>query len=184
MPRTLTTAFKNAVAASDVRPALLFEGLFDSGAVRFFTGIGQLTWNSQTWYGSGTLIGIEPIEEVGETKSRGTRIVLTGIDGTIVSLALAEPYQGRIVNIYLVTLNSSGAVIADPDLLFSGRADVMTISDGGDTATIAVSVENRLIDLQRPRPRRYEPEDQKLYYPTDKGFDYVPTLQDKTIKWE
>lgn len=184
MPRTLTTAFKNALADGDVRPCLFFEGLFDTGAVRFFTGLGQVTWNSQTWYGSGSLIGIDPVEEVGETKARGTRISLSGIDGAMVSLALAEPYQGRIVNVYLAALNSSGAVIADPDLLFSGRADVMQISDSGETATVILSVENRLVDLQRARERRYEPEDQKLYYPNDKGFDYVPTLQDKTIKWE
>mgnify|MGYP000900530386 FL=1 len=184
MPRSVTTAFGNAVAAGDVRPALLFEGLFDGGALRFWTGIGELSWNAHTWYGSGSLIGLEPVEEAAGTKSIGTRVVLTGVDATIISLALAEPYQGRVVNVYFAPLNSSGAVIADPDLLFSGRADVMQIDDTGATATIGISVESMLIDVQRPRPRRYEPQDQKLYYPTDKGFDYVPTLQDKVIKWQ
>lgn len=183
MPRATTTAFNNAAAAGDVRPILLFEGLFDTGAVRFFTGIGQLSWSARTWYGSGSLIGFEPVEETNRTESSGIRITLNGIDGSIVSLALSEAYQGRKVNVYLALLNSSNAVIADPDTLFAGRADVMTISDGGDTCTISLSAENRLVDLQRPRTRRYEPEDQKLYYPSDLGFDFVPTMQDINIKW-
>ena len=72
----------------------------------------------------------------------------------------------------------------DIDLkLFAGRADVMTIADEGATCTISLAVENRLVDLRRARPRRYEPEDQHVYFPNDKGFNYVPTLQDRNIKW-
>ena len=59
----------------------------------------------------------------------------------------------------------------------------MSINDTGETLTISVSIESRLIDLERPRIWRYTSEDQKRVYPTDKGFDFVNDLQSKQIIW-
>ena len=61
--------------------------------------------------------------------------------------------------------------------------DVMTIEDAGATATINVSAESRLIDLDRSRTRRFTSEDQKIDYPNDKGLEMVASLQDKQITW-
>jgi hypothetical protein len=184
MPRAVTTAFKNAAKAKTLEPLALFEGLFDTGALRLWTGIGDLSWNGFTWTGGAGVIGFEPVEETLETQSNGTKITLSGVDGAIISMALSERYQGRVVNIYLaLTDTSTGALVANPDILFSGRADVMTITDSGPTCSVSLAVESRLIDLKRARTRRYEPEDQKLYYPNDKGFDFVPTMQDRNVKW-
>jgi hypothetical protein len=59
----------------------------------------------------------------------------------------------------------------------------MTIDEGPETATIAVGAESRLIDLQRPRVRRYTHESQKSRFPNDKGFEFVNDLQDKKFAW-
>ena len=61
--------------------------------------------------------------------------------------------------------------------------DTMTITDNGDSATINVSVENRLIEFQRNRVRRYTAEDQKIDYPTDKGLEFVAEISEKEIVW-
>jgi hypothetical protein len=74
-------------------------------------------------------------------------------------------------------------IIADPFKCFEGRFDVPDIVDEGARATISARYESRLIDLDRVRARRYTDEDQKLDYPTDKGFEYVPSLQDAQIPW-
>jgi hypothetical protein len=183
MPRALTTNFVAAVTAGVVRPALLVEAIFDSGPLRLWTGLGDLTWNGVTWTGAGQLLGIEPVEETAAIQANGTRITLTGIPSSLVALALAEPYQGRIVRVYLALLDDNFAVIADPDALFTGRADVMSIEDGAETCAITMSVESRLIDLQRARARRYEHEDQQIDYPGDLGFAFVTQIQDKPFRW-
>jgi hypothetical protein len=59
----------------------------------------------------------------------------------------------------------------------------MRISDGAETATISVSVENRLIEFQRNRVRRYTAEDQKIDYPSDKGLEFVAEISEKEIVW-
>jgi hypothetical protein len=61
--------------------------------------------------------------------------------------------------------------------------DVMTIDETGETCSITLTAENRLIDLERPRVRRYTSEDQKSLHPNDKGFDFVNSLQEAEIKW-
>lgn len=59
----------------------------------------------------------------------------------------------------------------------------MTIADSGDTSTITVTVENKLIAFQRTAVRRYTAEDQKIEHPTDKGFEFVAKIQEKEIIW-
>lgn len=74
-------------------------------------------------------------------------------------------------------------VIADPFLAFEGRLDVPDISDDGESCTVRVSYESRLIDLERPRERRITHEDQQIDYPGDLGREYVASLQDKVVVW-
>jgi hypothetical protein len=61
--------------------------------------------------------------------------------------------------------------------------DQMNIQENPDTATIELTVENKLIDLERPRIARYTSAYQKSVYPGDKGMDFIEDLQDKEIVW-
>jgi hypothetical protein len=98
-------------------------------------------------------------------------------------LARDEPYQGRPLIIRLGAFDENGDLIASPVILFSGFMDIMTIADSGDTSTITVTVENKLIAFQRTAVRRYTAEDQKIEHPTDKGFEFVAKIQEKEIVW-
>jgi hypothetical protein len=55
MSRNLTAGMITEVQAENVRPILLFEGVMESGTVYYWTGYGNLSWNAQTWVGTGTL---------------------------------------------------------------------------------------------------------------------------------
>jgi len=61
--------------------------------------------------------------------------------------------------------------------------DEMNIDEGPDFGTIELKVENKLIDLERARVRRYTSGYQKSKFPNDKGLDFVEDLQDKEIVW-
>ena len=62
--------------------------------------------------------------------------------------------------------------------------DVMTIEDSGDTCMINISVESRLIILDRVVPLRYTQETQNSRYPGDTFFSTVTSLQDKKVSWK
>jgi hypothetical protein len=182
MARGVTIALNTELTATELEPFFLIDLGFDSGSLYFWTGITPLTWNSNEYIGAGNLVGISPIAETSEIRAVGVNITMSGLPASLISTALTEAYQGQPVKIRFGAM-SSGAVVADPYLIFDGRMDVMTIDDTGETATISLSAESRLIDLQRPRISRYTPEDQKAEHPNDTGLDYVPVIQDVAIQW-
>jgi hypothetical protein len=166
---------------ASLTPFIAIEMDFDSGTLRLWNGYRDITIDGNTFIGSGTLLAISQVEETGEVSAKGVSITLSGISSEIISVALSEKYQNRTARIYLGAIADNGDISSYQ--LFAGRLDVMSIEDGGDTATVSVTAENRLIDLERPRIRRFTAEDQKSLYPSDLGLDYVNDLQDKTLDW-
>lgn len=183
MTRDITTAFKNEIISDSITPIILVQAFFDSETLRFWNGYGQLSYNSNMYTGAGHLIGISKIDETTLLEARGVNISLSGIPSSLLSVALSEEYQGRKVTIDWALLDSSDNIISDPYRFFSGKADVITIKDGADTATLSLAAENDLIVLKRINERRRTPEDQKIKHPGDTFFDNVVALQSKAIRW-
>jgi len=156
------------------------ELAFDSGTTRLWNGYGDLTVDGETYTGSGDLMSISAIEESGEISAKGLNMVLSGVPSSLLSLALTENYQNRNCKVYVGTI-ATGTVAAYE--AFSGRMDVMTLQEGGDTCTISLTAESRLIDLERPRVRRFTAEDQKLIDANDTGLDFINSLQEETFEW-
>jgi len=153
---------------------------FDSGTLRLWNGLGDLTVDSNTYTGSGDLLSISPIEENPEISAKGLNMQLSGVPASLLAIALTETYQNRNVAIYVGTIDGS---TVNSYKAFSGRMDVMTLQESGETCTISLSAESRLIDLERPRVRRYTKEDQKLIKSNDKGLNFINSLQEKTFEW-
>lgn len=185
MSRGASTDFKNAAAAGVVYPALLAYFDFSGGAVRLHSGIGDLSWNGDTYTGAGDLAAVEAVQESAEVRANGLAFRLNGIPSAMVTRILAENYRGRACKLWLALFDSlsDGSPIADPLLLFSGRMDQCDMEDSGATASITVAAESRLVDLQRPRERRRTDEDQRSLFAGDLGLEYVAGMQDKEILW-
>ena len=182
MSRTVPAALLSALSGDEIEVFYAVDLAFDSGNLRLWTGYGDKTINSQTYTGTGNLLTIDGLEEASDLSARGTTLTLSGLDSTIVTYALTEEYQGRLVTIYWGVGNETVEV-------FSGYMDKMTIQDAGDNATISLSVESRLITLERANVRRYTSESHagvrtaKGLTGADTFFDWVTKLQDKQIVW-
>jgi hypothetical protein len=183
MSRTLSTAMQAVATAELVRPIYLVDLEFASGSIYLWSGLGDLSFNSNTYIGVGDLLSIGAVQESTELTATGAQITLGGIKQSLLTLARDEPYQGRPLTIRLGAFDENGDLIASPVILFSGFMDVMTINDSGETSTITVSAENKLIVFQKTAVRRYTAEDQKIEHPTDKGFEFVAKIQEKEVVW-
>lgn len=164
-------------------PILLAWLDFVSGTKRLWSGIGDLSWDSQTWQGTGNLGRISTIEETMELRATGMAMQLSGVNSADLNEVIVEPIQGRKARVYLGFLDANAQLVADPVVLFDGRMDTVEIVDGGAVATITMMVESRLRDLDRPRVRRYTDADQQTRFAGDKGLEYVPSLQEIAIPW-
>lgn len=181
MSRDLTAT---AIASLDddvFRPFFAVEMIFDAPeTLRLWSGLGTLNHDGNDWFGTGSLMTIETVEETAEMAAKGASVVLSGVDTSVVSLALSEPYQGRVCNIYFGNVDDGAAHMTN---VFSGYMDQMNIEETADTSTITLLVENKLIDLERPRTARFTSAYQKSKFPGDLGLDFIEDLQDKEIVW-
>lgn len=183
MSRDLTTNFKSAVTAGTVRPVVLVVAEFDSETIRFWNGYGTLTYGGNDYTGAGNVLKVTEIVETQKVEARGASFTLSGIPSELIAVALTEEYQDRRITQTFAPLDASGNVIADPFTFFSGKADVLTIEESANSATISMTAESDLIALTRVNERRRTPEDQKLTYSGDTFFDQVASLQSKDIVW-
>lgn len=183
MARSLPAALATELSATELKPFYAVELAFDSGTVRFWTGYGDLTVNSEEWAGSGTIMGLSTSSETTDLAANGITLTFSGLNSDFVAIALTENYRGRIVKIYLGCLDAENQPVSDLYQLFAGRMDIMTINEDGQTATMTISIENVLIDLERARMRKYTDEEQRKRYPGDNSLEFVATLQDKQIAW-
>ena len=172
MSKTIT-----GITSSEIKPFYAVELLFDSGAVRLWTGYENTTIDGDTYVGAGNLLSIPNVEEIADMSAKSAEIVLSGVSAELVTLALAEPYQGRTARILFGILGQT------PIEVFGGLMDVMTITDSGESSVISLTVESRLVELERIRPFRYTDQSHKLRYPNDDFFSFVPALQDREIVW-
>tara|TARA_R110000782_G_C14657295_1_gene397456 strand:- start:16 stop:570 length:555 start_codon:yes stop_codon:yes gene_type:complete len=178
MSRDLTPTTIAALDDDVVYPFFAIELQFDSETLRMWTGQGTFNDGVNDWLGAGSLLSISDIEETAEMSVRGATITLSGVPSEVLSLALSEPYQGRVCNIYF---GVTGEDVFNQ--LFSGYMDQMNIEDASDTSTIELKVENRLIDLERARVARFTSAYQKSAYPGDKGLEFLEDMQDKPMTW-
>tara|TARA_Y100000310_G_scaffold62111_1_gene57385 strand:+ start:849 stop:1436 length:588 start_codon:yes stop_codon:yes gene_type:complete len=182
--RDLHADVVTAVTSAEVRLAWATDLVLDSGELNLWQGVGDMSANSNTYSGVGSLGVIEAIEETTDLKATGIRMTLSGVASSLISVALDEDYQGRTLRAYLCFFDTDHVLIGDAVLMFAGRMDVMTIVDTGDEASIQLTAESRAVDLERVGEAfRYTDEDQQRLFTGDLGCRFVEELVDKSIAW-
>ena len=178
MSRTVSAAILTALAQPEVQPFYAIEFNFDTAPLYFWTGYGGRVIEGNNYLGTGNLLTIGGLEEAADLSAKSVTITLSGVPSDIVSLALSEPYQRRTCRI-LFGVQNVDAIVE----VFSGVMNTMTIQDSGETSTIELLVESKLVELERAKIRRYTHESQQARYPNDSFFSYVTALQDKDVIW-
>jgi len=183
MARILHADMIAEVQTSDVIP--YFMALIDTnnGEVLVWSGnfdyTSSVSGSSKTYIGAGHLGVFSPIQETQNMAVRGITLSLSGVPPARISQALSDLEQGRLVRVFMGFFTASTRQPINSEFeIFTGQTDIPSIDEGGETATISITAENRLIDLERVRVRRYTHEDQSRDDVTDLGFEFVPSLQE------
>ena len=149
MSRNVSAALLSELEGQTLRPCAFFEGEFATGTLRYWTGQGDKSWNGVTWTGVGGLISLEPIKETADVAAHGAVVTLNGCNTANVQQALSGARQGKPGSVWIGAIDANGNVIG-ADLAFEGRMDVPEIAKAGDTCTVRISYEHRLVALERP----------------------------------
>ena len=178
MSRSVPAGILTALQQPEVEPFYAVEAQFSGGTVRLWTGYGDRTIESNTYTGAVSLLSISGLDEVADLSAKSITVTLSGLDETVLALALAEPYQRRKLRVLFGVVGNSASVE-----LFAGQMNTMTIEDSGETSTVSILVDSKLVELERASNRRYTSESQKSRHSGDTFFDYVALLQDKQLVW-
>ena len=176
LTRALTSDYLDELEASNVKIAFFYEGEFSSGTIRLWTGVGNIDWDSKTWLGNSWFQGWSGVGETSEIKAVSMDITLAGVPQDVLALVLNEASQNKMGRLYLAFLDADEEVIADPYLLFEGKLDYPEINDSAESATVVISYESELIELETAEEFRYTDINQKSFYPSDKGLEYITSL--------
>lgn len=183
MPRNISPAYLAALTAKVLYPGLFVQAAFQGEVIFLWSGLGETSFNGNTWQGVGGLLGVSTIEEGSEVEAKGITLSLSGIDPTLLPACLNSFQVGLPVTVFLALFDGSGNIIPSPAIAFVGRMDQPTIDADATTSTISVACESRLMDMNTPVPFRYTNQDQQLFFPGDLGFSWVNSIQNVPLYW-
>ena len=158
MTRTLSTGMVTAVSAETGQFCFLIEMQFGGGTANYTTAPHTVTATAtgalaSSWSALGGSFVVGSIQETVDPSGTGTELTLSGVDQTVINLALNDTYIGRSVKIWLAHLDASGVLIASPAQVFGGRMNgqiVITESPPTSSSPGSVTVAMRVQDMMGP----------------------------------
>jgi hypothetical protein len=190
MPRNLSPAVVSAIAGPQKHLAWFAELVFQGQTIYVWSGLGSVTptgpaWDAgatfpygQQFTGVGWLGSISNLPQTTQLTAENMRLTLSGIPSSLAGDAINAVRLFGSVTMWLAFLDTSNNVIPDPLQMWQGATDVPTLSDGADTCTLDLTVENSLLALNLASNRRYTTLDQQLDFPGDAGFEMLSAMQD------
>lgn len=182
MTRIVTSGNATELAKPAVALVVMVDLDFASGHVYFNDGTTNIAWAGNTYQAVGVLGEVEPVQEEVDVIARPLRLTLSGLENSLIVTARDEVYQGRSVTVYLGLLDpSTCALLQDPETVWEGRMDTMSIALGEKTGSIALNCEHRL--QREPRVARYTNPDQQLAYSGDVFLEFTAAIPGYVSQW-
>lgn len=183
LPADLTAAIEGPV----VRGFFAFRLAF-ADPVHVWTGRGTINFDdanggNHDWLGAGDLGAFDTIGESTDGSAVGVKVALNKIPSEFAGDIDTQVQRGALFEVYLGALNETFQVVQATKLIWKGRVDTYTISDGGSTLSVEITGESRGIDQRRPAIKRFTDEWQQRKYPGDRFFEYAPQMTEVPILW-
>jgi len=193
MSRGFSPAVADALAAGHVRLLSFAKLEFSSQTLYVHNGIGEYTFDGQTWQGLGDLATISAVEEGTDVSPYSITLTLSLLDATLAEQALEENYYMRPVTIYLGVLTEDDEFVQEPNpantqnpvALWAGHMDQMAVSVGSDQGDmITMTCESQLSLLQRSRNLMFTNTWQQSRYNGDKFFNLLAFVEGVKVNWK
>ena len=158
---------------------------FAETIIRLTDAVHAIEFEGEVYHGTGHLLQFSDIEETWAPQVDSVKISLSGVDQGMVAAVLSLHYIDQPVTIWRVFLDADGQLVGSCSPIFSGRANAPVILADPDAGTCSVTLEalNQWGDFGRRPGRHTNHEEQQLWFPGDKGFEFVSDLVERHFIW-
>lgn len=177
-----TAAFANEIKKSAYDAGDLLEINFDEGPLRLTDYGRDIDWNGYTWINVGSMLAVGQETENTDLELAPWQVTLSGVDQSLVSLALRYNWLDRVARHWIVVFDQSGGMIEAPELVGYGLTDTPVIDDSlpGST-TIQVTVTSPYADIDGKNGRKTNDAEQQKAFPGDRCFSLVAQTPQRVL---
>ncbi len=183
----LSTDAKTELATGRAHLAFFAELEFRDGTERYWSGLAPISWDGETWTGTGHLGGVGPMESTEDFHANGLQLFIQGLPLSAfadLDAMTAADYKGRRARFVIALMNSKFQTVihAIERHLFIDTLDYSIEPEIGCVISAGLEVETRR--ASRAKVRRYTPQDQEKEFTGDKAFEFVPYINSGVdVKW-
>lgn len=189
MSRDLPAELQDAIEDNPVKPFLAVR-LELPDPVYAWTGQGTITFDdsneiSREWVGAGGVGAIDTIGETTDGSATGIKVTLFNVPSEFRDDIADQAERGALFETYIgaLELGDDWHSVVATKMLWRGKVDDYSITDGGDTLSVEIAGESRAIDQRRPSIKRFTDEYQQRKHPGDLFFQYVTKMVEIPILW-
>ncbi len=187
--RTISATNETAFLAQVKKLVYFARCDFAAGVERFHTEIGPKTavhpiHGSEVYTGIGDFGGISgTVVESVSGAPQAVKLLLSGVKAALITTALTDNYHRRDIEIMVGLENEAGALIDDPEILFSGFMDKMDTALDEGIGHLMLTCESRGTNLLRASDHRFTDEDKQAELSGDLIAEYVYRMIDLQVFW-
>lgn len=155
-----------------------------TGMGYFWSGLGDFDFGGNTYHGWGELVSVDVSVTTTEIEIVEYSFSLSGVDEDLLA-GLDDSVKGRFADIYEAILDDEFRVI-ERELLTRCKLDFQVYSVAADAkakATLVVKAHAGLFWLQNRSSAKWSPEEARVAYPDETGFDEMHKVEDQRDTW-
>ncbi len=186
MSRTITAGALAALQGQHAEICHLLDMVFSGGTVRFTTGPHNVTWSGNVYNAAGSAMSFEGVNETGDVSGQRLRLTLDGVELTAITALLAQNYIGRLATLRRAYLDTSGAIIADPLVLFTGYMNApweVSEDPDGRWAKVSTEIVSPLAVFNQVRGIVADPTSHQRYFAGDTFFTHIAAKPEGDFGW-
>lgn len=180
MPRSLSTALQNQVAAAETKTAFLVDlGL--STTIRLTDWYSNVTYNSNSYEAGGSFISIDSATETGQLQIDELNINFSNVTNEVRNLVQNGAFTDKTVEIYIAYFDANESLVGAINY-FTGQIREVSISENVKESVLSMTVASHWANWNLTKGRHYTDESQKLYYTNDRGLEFA-TQTKNDVRW-
>jgi hypothetical protein len=173
------TALVDALRAGTAQRHLFFRLAHSQGTVLVWDGVGDWSYNGETYTGKPGLLELGGVSDSGDVQNHEVVVTLNGVELSSL-LNVDTDIRGDAATITALWLGEAGTVVASRTV-FSGEGDCLRIKMDAERKSVIAKLRTPLAEWGVPPRAHWTDADQQRRYPGDSGFKMVKLLENLSV---